>query len=433
MTVPLRAALYLRVSTARQAEHDVSIPDQRKQGEAYCLSRGLELVDTFVEAGASATNDRRPEFQRMIEAGTSKPAPFDVVVVHSFSRFFRDHFELEFYVRKLAKNGVKLLSITQEMGDDPMHVMMRQIMALFDEYQSKENAKHVLRALKENARQGFWNGSLPPIGYRVVAAEQRGAKTKKKLEIDPRHADTVRLAFKLALEGDGTSGPMGVKTITKYLNERRIFTRDGGRWGIGTVHRLLTRPTYVGRHEFNKRGKSKELKPAQEVIPVEVPPIIDQATFDAVQAHLKARSPKVQHPQVVGGPTLLTGLIHCAKCGGAMTIRTGKGGRYRYYTCSTRARQGPTACEGMTVPMEKLDDLVAAHLEERLLDPDRLEEVLSAVLDRRQERSDRRREHIAELNKRSAETELRLKRLYDAIESGVADLDDPALKDRIDG
>jgi DNA invertase Pin-like site-specific DNA recombinase len=42
-----------------------------------------------------------------------------------------------------------------------MHVMMRQIMALFDEYQSKENAKHVMRALKENARQGFWNGSLP--------------------------------------------------------------------------------------------------------------------------------------------------------------------------------------------------------------------------------------------------------------------------------
>ena len=40
MTVPLRAALYLRVSTARQAEHDVSIPDQKRQGEAYCQSRG---------------------------------------------------------------------------------------------------------------------------------------------------------------------------------------------------------------------------------------------------------------------------------------------------------------------------------------------------------------------------------------------------------
>jgi site-specific DNA recombinase len=185
MTVPLRAALYLRVSTARQAEHDVSIPDQKRQGEAYCHSRGYQLAETYVEPGASATNDRRPEFQRMIEAGTSKPAPFDVVIVHSFSRFFRDHFELEFYVRKLAKNGVRLVSITQEIGDDPMHVMMRQIMALFDEYQSKENAKHVLRALKENARQGFWNGSLPPIGYRVVAAEQRAQRSRKRSKSTP--------------------------------------------------------------------------------------------------------------------------------------------------------------------------------------------------------------------------------------------------------
>ena len=428
-----RAVLYLRVSTARQAEHDVSIPDQKRQGEAYCEARNLQLVETFIEPGASATNDRRPEFQRMIEAGTSKPAPFDVVVVHSFSRFFRDHFELEFYVRKLAKNGVKLVSITQEMGDDPMHVMMRQIMALFDEYQSKENAKHVMRALKENARQGFWNGSLPPIGYRTVAAETRGAKVKKKIEIDPLHADTVRLIYRLALEGDGTTGQMGVKNIVSYLNSRRIFTRDGGRWGIGQVHRILTRRTYMGEHEFNKRTKTKELKPVSEIVTVPVPPIIDRDTFDAVQKLLKARNPKVMPSRVISGPTMLTGLIHCAKCGGAMTIRTGKGGRYRYYACSMKARQGPTACEGMAVPMEKLDDLVADHLEGQLLQPERLETVLAAALDRREEHAERRREHIAELNKRAAESELRLKRLYDAIEAGIADLDDPALKDRIDG
>ena len=98
-----------------------------------------------------------------------------------------------------------------EIGDDPMHVMMRQIMALFDEYQSKENAKHVLRALKENARQGFWNGSLPPISYRIATAETRSLKVKKTLEIDPLHAETVRLIFRLALKGDGRSGPMGAR------------------------------------------------------------------------------------------------------------------------------------------------------------------------------------------------------------------------------
>jgi site-specific DNA recombinase len=433
-TVALRAALYLRVSTTRQAEHDVSIPDQKRQGEAYCEARGYQLVETFVEAGASATNDRRPEFQRMIEAGTSKPAPFDVVVVHSFSRFFRDHFELEFNVRKLAKNGVKLVSITQEMGDDPMHVMMRQIMALFDEYQSKENGKHVMRALKENARQGFWNGSLPPIGYRGVAAEQRGVKVKKKLEIDPLHAGTIRLIYRLALEGEGDSGQMGVKAIVKHLNGKGIFTRDGGRWGIGQVHRVLTRRTYIGEHQFNKRGKSKELKPEGEVITVPVPPIIDRETFDAVQKLLQARNPKTELPaRVVIGPTLLTGICYCGNCGGAMTIRTGKSGRYRYYACSIKARQGETGCKGRAIPMDKLDNMVVGHIEERLLDPDRLENLLGSVLGRRSEQAERRRQHIAELERKAAESELRLKRLYDAIEAGVADLDDPALKERIAG
>ena len=81
--------------------------------------------------------------------------------------------------------------------------------------------------------------------------------------------------------------------------------------------------------------------------------------------------------------------------------------------------------------MEKLDNLVAEHIADRLLQPERLEEILASVLDRRQERAERRREHVAELNKRAVETGLRLKRLYDAIEAGVADLDDPALKERI--
>lgn len=119
-----------------------------------------------------------------------------------------------------------------------------------------------------------------------------------------------------------------------------------------------------------------------------------------------------------------------------MTLRTGKGsagGMYRYYTCSTKARQGKTGCEGRSIPMDKLDDLIASHLEERLLQPERLETILFSLLDRRQERAERRREHLAELNRRITETDQRLNRLYDAIESGVAALDDSALKERIAG
>jgi len=71
-------------------------------------------------------------------------------------------------------------------------------------------------------------------------------------------------------------------------------------------------------------------KPVGEIVTVAVPPLIDQATFNAVQAHLRARNPKVTPARVVSGPPLLTGICFCADCVGAVTLRTGKGGRYRY-------------------------------------------------------------------------------------------------------
>ena len=143
----------------------------------------------------------------------------------------------------------------------PMSNMIPQIMALFDRYESKENAKHTLRAMWENARQDFWNGALPPIGYWIVeATEQRGDRTKKTLEIDPVQAETVRLIFRLAREGSGSSGRMGAKSIATYLNAAGIRTRDGGRWGVDAVHKVLTRTTYVGRHRFNTNERAERRK-----------------------------------------------------------------------------------------------------------------------------------------------------------------------------
>ncbi len=49
----------------------------------------------------------------------------------------------------------------------------------------------------------------------------------------------------------------------------------------------------------------------------------------------------------------------------AMTLRAGKSGWGRYYTCSTTARRGETGCRGRTVPMDKLDTLVADRIEHR--------------------------------------------------------------------
>ncbi|MBF0169429.1 MAG: recombinase family protein, partial [Alphaproteobacteria bacterium] len=425
-----RVALYLRVSTVRQAEKDLSIPDQRRQLEAYCRIKGWEVVQAFVEPGASATDDKRPVFQEMIEAACSQERPFDLILVHSFSRFFRDAFQLEFYIRRLARAKVTVASVTQETGDDPMSNMIRQIVALFDEYQSKENAKHTLRAMRENARQGYWNGSRPPYGYRTVEAEKRGDKIKKRLEIDPREAETVRMIFRLFLQGDG-SGPMGIKAVADYLNRKGFSFREGRKFSTGLVHRILTRSSYTGTHYFNRIDfKSQGVKPETEWETFPVPVLVSQEEFDQVRGCLVERRPINTPPRIVNGPTLLAGLARCAMCGGSMTLRTGKSGKYRYYTCSVCAHQGKTACQGQSVPMDQLDHLVIDQLSRHVLAPERVAALLEQVAGKAANDSTRQAERIEELRKELREVDTRLGRLYEAIEQGAIALDGD-LKGRI--
>lgn len=432
----VRAAVYLRVSTGRQAEQELSIPDQKAQTRAWCSARGWKVVAEYLEPGASAMDDKRPEFQRMVERACDGENAFDVVIVHSFSRFFRDAFGLEFYVRKLAKHDVRLVSITQELGDDPAQVMMRQVIALFDEYQSKENAKHVIRAMKENARQGFWNGSRPPLGYRTVEAEMRGQRVKKRLVIDPIEAEQVRLMFHLFVEGDAGSGPMGIKVMANWLNAHGHRTRYGACWGVGQIHHVLTNPVYAGRLRFNYMDyKARRKKPVSEHVYSYAPAILDPALFDRAQTMLRARNPRVVAPRVVTGPILLTGLAHCAACGGAMTLRTGTsrtGDVYRYYSCATHARKGKSACGGRAVRMDKLDELVTNHLADRLLTPERLTDMLSALTLRRAEREAAIDERMASLEREATDAEARLRRLYGLVEDGITELDG-TLKERIAG
>ena len=148
-----RAALYLRVSTGRQAAGDVSIPSQGALTRRFCEAQGWIITGEFVEPGASATDDRRPAFQRMLDEATSPDRRFDVICVHAFSRFYRNGAEMELTIRKLRKHGVEVVSATQPTGDDPSQELMRQIIGIFDEYTSRENGKNVTRAMRESAKE----------------------------------------------------------------------------------------------------------------------------------------------------------------------------------------------------------------------------------------------------------------------------------------
>ena len=425
---PRRVATYYRVSTGRQLNHEASIPSQRKVTAAFCDQNGYAIVEEFVEA-KTATDDRRPVLQDMIDRACAPDHPYDAIVFYAFNRFFRNVAEMELTIRKLRKHGVEVVSVTQPTGDDPSQILVRQIIGAFDEHTSREISKNTTRAMRESARQGFWNGATPPLGYKIVEAERRGQKIKKKLGIDPVEAETVRLIYKLYMDGDGTTGPLGVKETTKWLNSHGYRTRRGATFGVGPVHKILTNACYAtGQWPYGVRSsRDGRRHDPSSVVNITVPILIEKSDFDRVQAKLTQNNPKTTPPRVVNGPSLLTGIAVCASCGAGMT-RTGttnrQGRSYSYYSCAGCQQKGKTVCNGRHIPAATLDDIVLTNLKTRVLAPDRLADLLKSLIERQAAKSESADQRLITLQKELTDVDERLRRLYRSIEDGIVELDE---------
>ena len=412
-------ALYVRVSTTRQADNDLSIPDQLRQLHDWCSVNAHTVIREYIEPGASATDDKRPVFQEMIADALCKPSTFDAIIIHSFSRFFRDGIEFGVYEKKLNKNKVKVISITQPTSDDASGEMMRRIINLFDEHQSRENSKHTHRAMCENVRQGFYSGSRPPFGFKSVATNVSGSRgrKKKRLEIDPAEAMIVRNIFDLYLNGY-KGKTLGIKEIGKTLTQRGQTMR-GQPWSIQKIQKILSSRAYLGEHLFNVRNsKTGEKRPSEDWLIPRSEPIITPEQFEQAARLRDARSPKKTPPRLVSSPNLLTGLLKCA-CGYRLTAVTGKSGRYHYYKCSNRQSKGNHTCQSRNLPMDKLDTLILNQLTNTLCQPERLNQLISELRKRTKDTKASEQTKINELNRLLKKVEQAQRNLYTAIENGL--------------
>lgn len=421
-------ALYARVSTAKQAEKDLSIPDQLRQMRNWCERAGHTVGAEYVEPGASATDDRRPAFQRMIAEACGAPPPFGAVVVHSQSRFFRDLVGFVVYERRLNKAGVKIISITQPTGEDSAGVMLRRLMSLFDEYASSENSKHTLRAMQENARRGFFNGSRPPFGYRTEEVDQAGRKGKKKLlAVDPAEAEIVRKVFAVYLQGED-GHEVGYLGLARTLNARGLTYR-GTAWTRNRIEAVLSNPAYVGEYAFNrKHAKTGRMKPKEEWVFYQVPAILEADLFEAAERRRKARHSSQVNPKVVGSRTLLAGLVRCGRCGAGMTLATGKGGRYRYYKCNTRITKG-SGCDSGNIPAPRLDRAVREAMCDRVFTPGRVRRILEGLRGRLRRSQGQAEGEVKRLRGELERNRQASERLFDAVEKDLLPRDS-ALADR---
>lgn len=155
------AAAYIRVSTEDQTEYS---PDsQIRLIREYAGRNDMVVPDEYIfadEGISGKTAAKRPEFIRMIGMAKKKPKPFEAILLWKFSRFARNRQDSIVYKTMLRKQlGIDVVSITENLGNDKISILIEAMIEAMDEYYSINLAEEVVRGMTEKAGRGSRSAS----------------------------------------------------------------------------------------------------------------------------------------------------------------------------------------------------------------------------------------------------------------------------------
>lgn len=431
MTQPLRAYIYARVSNDDEDGNNASGAAQRAACRAWCEKHGVEVVEEFEELNVSGRKLKRREFDRMIAQATAPNRPVHMIVVYALSRFARRLLTQVTAEHRLSEAGVRLVSLVEDIADDPNGRMMRSMIAVMNEKYANDASIFTARDRRGNASAGYWNGGPIPYGYESRVVVTDGRKGRKKLFIREEEATVVRLIYELADVGL-TGHPMGTRAVAKHLNANG-YTLRGKPFYHSNVDGILTREHYAGSYR-DRTVDAKGVKPTEgEAIVVACPQIVAPDLVARVAAIRARAAPSVTPPRITTSPVLLGGIATCGhpECGSGMVLRTGKGGAYRYYVCNRKATAGATSCPSKAIREDALDRIVLDGLLHRVLQPERLKVLLTDVLDRSNDAETRRKDDLERVRRERIAAETRLRRLLELVEEGLMSPRDPIFGDKL--
>ena len=366
----MRAVAYIRVSDLSQVEGH-SLDAQERLFRELCRNRGWDAVKVYREEGRSAHTDsirKRPVFRQLLE-DTGK-GQFDAVVVHTLDRWSRNLRVMLEGFGILARSGVGLVSITENIDYSTPHgKMATQMLGSVAEFFSEALSAHVKKGIDERARQGLHLGSIP-FGYESCWQESNG---ERKLTCKPEHPGGVHVHSK---EGPAirdlftryASGTVTLATLASWLNDEGFRTRNtkklpDGKGGYSTGPRLFTNASV--RHILHNPFYTGQVRHKDQLLPGLHESLVAQGIFQTVQDAMRRNSGRSRtlhtRPE---RQYLLKGLIHCVHCRMPMWAQTFKNGR-RYYR-EQRGSRGAGYCVGRSgsmfceVPDEQMGSIISA-------------------------------------------------------------------------
>jgi site-specific DNA recombinase len=384
----MRAAVYARVSTTRQAQAQ-TIEQQLDRLRTAVAGRGWVLDEQHVyrDDGYSGASLGRPGLDRLRDHAAL--ADLDVVLVTAPDRLARNYVHQVLLIEELAGHSCRVEFLDRPMSSDPHDQLLLQIRGAVAEYERTLIAERMRRGRQAKLRAGTllpW--TTPPFGYRLDPERPRDAAA---VRVEPAEAALVAQLFDWYLEPQAT-----IYRLARRLTELGVVTTRGKpRWNTASVRGILRNPAYAGRALTNRTrvaparqrksamlpagpGVSHAPRPPEDWIEVPVPPIISEETFAQVQAKLDANQQgaarNTRHEY------LLRALVSCGACRLSCTCRRSAAG-YSYYLCRgrtdpLRVAQGQR-CTARYIPAAQLDELVWADLCALMGDPTQVARALA--------------------------------------------------------
>jgi site-specific DNA recombinase len=223
----MKAIGYIRVSTDMQAEKGTSLENQVDRIKEFAESRGFVLEDIYADAGFSGKNTNRPGFQDMMKR-INKGGVSALIVWHS-TRFARNLRDFINHMADLEKKKIKFYSIEEPEMSGSSGKAMRNLMAVFAEYQSDvtgEYTRSVKNNLKKNSKVYC---AFPPLGFK----HQDG-----QLVRDPKQMEMVETIVTLKAEG------LSLRQIANHFNSQGIKGSKSGKFYASTIQKILNNNIY---------------------------------------------------------------------------------------------------------------------------------------------------------------------------------------------
>ena len=302
-----RVALYIRVSTDRQAKEGDSLEAQENALKNYCKEKNYIIVDEYIDGGESGQKIKRTNLQRMLD--DVKKNKIDLILMTKLDRWFRNIGDFYKVIEIIKTHHTDWKTIWEDYdtttASGEFWLNMSLSMGQLEAKRTSERINEVFD-YKYNIQKTVCTGKVP-YGYRI--------SEEKKLVVDEEEAQNIIDLFEYYSKSNN------LQKTTEWFSKN--YVKRSSR----SIKRYLSNSIYIGKFRRTKTG---------EIIEDYAPSIIDQDLWNKVQRllkiNIKNNQPDENRRKHNSKPYIFTGLLICKECGHTLSGKTNSNSRH-YYNC----------------------------------------------------------------------------------------------------